>query len=368
MSRPPLNEVLVSAVLPVYNEIGVLAELFARVQEAIEATGAEHEIIFVNDGSTDGGGEVLDNLATSYPRVRVIHFTRNFGHQAAIQAGLAQAAGDVVLLMDSDMQDAPEALGRFLLQWQAGYDVVYAVRSSREERWWKRILFAGFHRTLSFIANTPIPVDAGNFSLMDARVVRQVIELGERDRYLPGLRSWVGFRQKGIEVRRGARYDGNPRVSLRGLFRLAKTAVFSFSTFPLAVFSLIGYSALVLFVVLSSFSLFCRLFTDLAIPGWTSNVLIGSFFGAVNALGISILGEYVVRIYDQVRQRPMYLIDRQVNAAGGPQERPGSVDVSDHYEQVLEDAEELVEVAELSDRGAAEPTRRSDRRMPGSRG
>src|SRR5262249_14190624 len=150
--------------------------------------------------------------------------------------------------------------------------------------------------------------------------------------------------QKGVEVRRGARYDGNPRVSLRGLFRLAKTAVFSFSTFPLAVFSLIGYGALVVFVALSCFTLFCRLFTDLAIPGWTSQLLVGSFFGAVNALGISILGEYVVRIYDQVRERPLYLVARRVNA---PARDDASVerrehDEADSYEQVLEDTEELV--------------------------
>jgi dolichol-phosphate mannosyltransferase len=368
MSRPPLNQILVSAVLPVYNEIGVLAELFARVREAIDATGASQEIIFVDDGSTDGGSEVLDNLAASYPQVRVIHFSRNFGHQAAIQAGLTEAHGDVVLLMDSDMQDAPEALGRFLLQWQAGYDVVYAVRSNRQEQWWKRLLFAGFHRMLSLIANTPIPMDAGNFSLMDARVVRRVVELCERDRYLPGLRSWVGFRQKGVEVRRGARYDGNPRVSLRGLFRLAKTAVFSFSTFPLAVFSLIGYGALAVFVALSCFSLFCRLLTDLAIPGWTSQLLVGSFFGAVNALGISILGEYVVRIYDQVRGRPMYLVDRQVNVPR-PDElaiEPGAIVEGDHYEQVLEDAEELVGATEATGRSATSAARRSDRRMSGS--
>jgi dolichol-phosphate mannosyltransferase len=349
MSRPPLHQVLVSAVLPVYNEVAVLAELFGRVQTAIDESGARQEIIFVNDGSTDGGGEVLDNLAASYPQVQVVHLSRNFGHQAAIHAGLAHATGDVVLLMDSDMQDAPEALGRFLLQWQAGYDVVYAVRSSRQEAWWKRMLFAGFHRALSRVSNTPIPVDAGNFSLMDARVVQQILELGERDRYLPGLRSWVGFRQKGIEVRRAARYDGNPRVSLLGLFRLAKTAVFSFSTFPLAVFSVIGYLALAVFVGLSGFALFCRLFTELAVPGWTSHVLIGSFFGAVNALGISILGEYVVRIYDQVRQRPMYLVDRNVSHATAEcVSAPRSTvdDYGSRYERLLDETDELLESAE----------------------
>jgi dolichol-phosphate mannosyltransferase len=348
MLRKALEDVLISAVLPVYNEVGGLQELFRRVRDAIKDSGARQEIIFVDDGSTDGSAELLDNLAADHPQIRVLHFSRNFGHQAAVQAGLTHATGDVVLLMDSDMQDAPEALARFLLQWEAGYDVVYAVRKDRPERLWKRILFGTFHRALSAIANTHIPAGGGIFSLIDARVVDEIVRLGERDRYLPGLRSWVGFRQIGIEVRRQARYDGNPRVSLWGLWRLAKTAVFSFSTFPLFIFSLIGYSALTVFVGLSAFSLFCRLFTGLAIPGWTSNVLVASFFGAVNALGISMLGEYVARIYDQVRQRPLYLIDRAVNMSPEIADNAElTTDVKDAaYEQLLNASNDLVQLVE----------------------
>ena len=315
MKRPPLDQSLISVVLPVYNEAHVLAELLQRVERALQKTGVRQEIIFVDDGSTDASPRVLDQLAERNAQVRVIHFSRNFGHQAAVQAGLAHARGDAVVLMDSDLQDEPEAIARFLAEWQAGCDVVYAIRSERQEQWWKRSLFAAFHRTLSAIASVRIPPDAGNFGLIDARLVRQIVALGERDRYLPGLRSWVGFQQKGVPVRRNPRYDNKPRVSLWGLWRLAKTAIFSFSSFPLTTFYLIGYSSLALFAALSGFSLFCRLFTSLAVPGWTYQVLIASFFGAVNSLGISMLGEYVMRIYDQVRGRPMYLVDRTVNAA-----------------------------------------------------
>jgi len=345
--RPPLNEITVSVVLPVFNEVAVLRQLLARVTSAVAATGAEQEIIFVNDGSSDGSAELLDRLASAHRHVRVVHLSRNFGHQAAVQAGLAHARGDVVLLMDSDLQDEPEAVTRFLEEWRAGSEVVYAIRAERQERLWKRVLFSGFHKLLASISSTRMPADAGNFSLIDARVVREIVQLTERDRYLPGLRSWVGFKQTGVVVRRGARYDGRPRVSLRGLWRLAKTAIFSFSSFPLTLFYLIGYSSLVVFGALCCFSIGCKLLTDLAVPGWTSNVLIASFFGAVNALGISMLGEYAIRIYDQVRGRPMYLVARTMNVAKEPSVQwsrsdAGLADSADAaYDQLLGDAEQL---------------------------
>jgi dolichol-phosphate mannosyltransferase len=257
--------------------------------------------------------------------------------------------------MDSDLQDAPAAIGRFLERWREGYDIVYAVRTKRKERFWKRVSFRLFHRLMAAVATTPIPAEAGNFSLIDTRAVRQIVTLAERDRYLPGLRSWVGFRQIGIEVERNARYDAHPRVSFRGLMRLAKTAIFSFSSLPLTMFYLIALAAMFVFLAIGGFSLYCRIFTNLAIPGWTSYVLIASFFGALNALGISMLGEYVVRIYDQVRARPFYLIERTVNIAPNARrhtdscdpvetESPvtGSVARTDQYVRLLADTEELL--------------------------
>jgi len=313
--RPAPEEMLISIVLPVFNEARVLPVLSARIAQAAGACEGDYEVIYVNDGSTDQSPRILDQLAATSPRVKVVHLSRNFGHQAAVQAGLAHARGNAVVLMDSDMQDAPEAIPRFVSTWQAGYDVVYAVRTQRKENVVKRLLFAAFHRLLSRVAAVPIPADAGIFGLVDRRVARQILCLAENDRYFPGLRSWVGFRQKGIVVERQARYDEQPRVSLRGLFRLAKTAVFAFSSLPLTIFYLIGLAAGLIFVGLSAFALYCKFFTDQAIPGWTSHVLTGSFFGALNALGICILGEYVIRIYDQVRGRPLYLVKRTVNIA-----------------------------------------------------
>jgi dolichol-phosphate mannosyltransferase len=333
---------LVSVVLPVYNEAEVLPTLLSRVRAALMSCETRYEIIFVDDGSTDASPDVIDALAAQYTCVRAVHLTRNFGHQAAVQAGLEHAQGDAVVLMDSDLQDVPEALPLFVAQWRAGYDVVYALRTQRKEGLFKRALFAGFHRLMASIASVAIPADAGIFCLVDRRVVRHITAMGETDRYFPGLRSWVGFRQKGVEVERGSRYDQHPRVSLLGLCRLAKTAIFSFSTFPLRFFYLIGASAAAVFVGLSGYSLFCKLFTTLAIPGWTSHVLIGSFFGALNALGICILGEYVIRIYDQVRHRPLYLVDRTTNIAGNDwQDTDETEEFGDEYLDLLEQAESL---------------------------
>jgi dolichol-phosphate mannosyltransferase len=310
LPRRPLPVCLVSVVLPVYNEAAVLESLVGQLAGALGDCGCLYELVFVNDGSTDGSAEQLDALAAANPRIRVLHLSRNFGHQAALHAGLSHARGDAVIVMDSDLQDDPSAVRSFLDAWQAGYDVVYAVRSERKESLVKRGLFRGFYRVLNSIAHTRIPMDAGNFGLIDRRVAEEIAALVDRDRYFPGLRSWVGFRQIGLMVARGRRYDDCPRVSLRGLFRLAKTAIFSFSSVPLSIFYLIAGLSLTACMGVAAFALYHKLFTGLAIPGWASTTMIGSFFGALNALGIGILGEYAIRIYDQVRARPHYIVAR----------------------------------------------------------
>lgn len=305
---------LISVVLPQFNEVEVLQRLLTLVETALQSCAPRYEIIFVNDGSTDGSSELLDEMAAANPCVRVLHFSRNFGHQAAVQAGLAHAAGAAVVVMDSDLQDDPLAICEFVRQWRAGFDVVYAERTKRKESAPKRLLFYSFYRVLNAISDTPIPNDAGNFGLMDRQVVDAVLAMGDADRYFPGLRRWVGFRQIGVPVERLARHDECPRVSLRGLFRLAKSAVFSFSCFPLTMFYIIAAVSGLVCCGFVAFTLYHKFVTGLAIAGWTSGIITASFFGAMNALGISILGEYVVRIYDQVRARPDYVIRRTVGA------------------------------------------------------
>lgn len=311
--RSDTDSALISVVLPVFNEAAILEELTGQVREALEFTGQPFEIVYVNDGSRDGSADLLDELAAQDTRVVVLHLSRNFGHQAAVHAGLTHARGQAVIVMDSDLQDRPQAIPEFLEQWRAGCDVVYAERFKRKEAGWKRLLFYSFYRVLNLIAETKIPQDAGNFGLLDRRVVDTLLSLPESDRYFPGLRSWVGFRQAGIPVERAARYDDSARVSLAGLFRLAKTAIFSFSSFPLTVFSVIAVLSAAVCAGSAGYVLWHKLVTGLAIPGWASVIITASFFGTLNAMGISVLGEYVIRIYNAVRQRPIHLVDRVVN-------------------------------------------------------
>lgn len=305
------DQPLISVVIPAYNEGGAVEALCGSVCGAL----ANHrlEILVVNDGSTDDTAQVVDRVASTDPRIKAIHFSRNFGHQAAILAGLQHACGDAVIVMDADLQDDPNALPRFVAKWREGFAVVYALRVGRKEGIWKRALFYTFYRVLNALARPPMPNDAGNFGIVDRRVCQLLCESPERDRYYAGLRHWVGFRQVGIEVERRERYDGRPRVSWAGLFALAKSAIFSFSSVPLRVFYALAAASSAVLAGLAAFTLYHKIFTGFAIPGWTSTIMTACFFGAINALGIAILGEYVTRIYDQVRGRVPFVIDRTVN-------------------------------------------------------
>lgn len=319
MTTPPPNttracgpEFLLSIVAPVYNEAEGIEGFVREVREHAAALecGGRVELVLVNDGSNDGTAAILDQLAASDPgAIRVVHLARNFGHGAAVAAGLDHARGNAVILMDADFQDDPAAFAPLLERWKAGYDVVYVERASRQENPLARGVFWLFYRVFKWVAATQSPLDAGTFGLMDRRVVDQLGKLPERNRYLPGLRAWVGFRQTGVPIPRRARYDRHTRVGLRGLWTLGMNAIFSFSYVPLFVFRIAGVLSMLLSLVLIAIAIYLHLSRNNVGP-WPAILAATSFLGGINLFGIGLLGEYIARIYDEVKCRPVYVVDR----------------------------------------------------------
>ncbi len=299
---------LVSIVLPFFNEERNLPVLHDRLRQVIRTLPYQFELVFVNDGSRDGSRSCLLGQIQSHPDIRLIDLSRNFGHQSAVLAGLHHASGDCVIMMDTDLQDRPEAIPLLLDQWEKGAQVVYAVRKKRKEWLPKRLLFAVFYLMLARLSEVNIPRDAGLFSLLDRKVVDVLVQLPERNRYLPGLRAWAGFTQTGVEVERDERSDGPPRVSGMQLLKLALDAIFSFSRIPLRVATVLGACSALLAVAATAVVLYKKFISLEAIPGWTSTLLSILFLGAVQLISLGILGEYLGRIYEEVKRRPPYLV------------------------------------------------------------
>jgi polyisoprenyl-phosphate glycosyltransferase len=357
------NLARVSVVLPVLNEQAILPSLIAKISSQLSKSVSYWNIVLVNDGSTDASGQIMDDLAQRDSRIQVLHLARNFGHQAAVHAGICQADGDAVIVMDSDGQDAPETLCRMIDHWLEGDDVVYAVRFGRKESLPKRVLFAAFYRILSSMASVDIPRNAGNFGLMDRVIVDQIRLLGENDRYLPGLRSWVGYRQRALPVERLARHDDEPRVGFRGLISLAKTALFSFSRVPLHSFY---WLSSVLGVIAFGCVAFASIQTMLSHAGGRTALLFTAMFatmGAIQCLGVAILGEYVARIYDQVRDRPLFIVARRVNTDLDPTNSQSELNTSATH--LLQQIEQLRnELRSLQCEGLSMPTAAHSRVVP----
>lgn len=306
---------MISVVLPCYNEKDTLPEAHARFTFALDKMGEPWEILVVNDGSHDASSEILKSIHQKDPRWKVINFSRNYGHQAALSCGLAHAAGDAVVLMDLDLQDPPEVLPELIAEWRNGYQVVYAIRKKRKEHFIKRALYFFFYRLLKMVSNIDIPLDSGDFCVMDRQVVDVLNRLPERNRFLRGLRAWVGFRQKGVEYERQERFGGAPKFTYRKLMGLGLDGLFSFSKLPL---QLIGYAG----IVISSFSFLGAVFfimhrmldfkifgfSPKDVPGTATVVVSILFMGGVQLVCLSIMGEYLGRVFDEVKQRPNWVI------------------------------------------------------------
>ncbi len=305
----------ISVIVPCYNEEEVLPQLFDRLGSAAETWGLDYEIICVDDGSRDRTWELLQAQNHRDSRWRSLSFTRNFGHQMAVFAGLYHAHGDVVAVMDADLQDPPEFLAQCLAKLDEGFDIVYAVRGQRKESLFKRACYAGFYRLLKFIAEVDIPLDSGDFCLIKQRVVMVMREMPEQEVFVRGLRAWSGFRQIGISYERKARAAGETKYPLWKLVQLARDGVFAFSAFPLRLatylgFLVVGFSlaSAVLVVVwkLTNFRLMGHYPSE--VPGWASLVCVMLFLGGMQFLILGILGEFIRRIYNEAKRRPRWII------------------------------------------------------------
>jgi dolichol-phosphate mannosyltransferase len=302
---------LLSVIVPLYNEEEIVEKTFLTLEE--ELKGLNHQIIFVNDGSKDKTREILEKLLESTPHNQLVNFSRNFGHQAAFSAGLQHAKGDAVVIIDGDLQDPPSLIHDMISKWQEGYQVVYAQRNKRRgESLFKRFSAYCFYRVIHALTNIEIPPDTGDFRLMDRVVVDQLNSLPERSRFLRGLVCWVGFKKVGILYDRAERTAGISKYPLRKMIRLAIDGITGFSTTPLKISFLVGLLATIIALGVFIWSILEKvLFPETTVPGWASLMGAVVFFGGIQLISIGILGEYIGRIYDEVKQRPLYIEDKK---------------------------------------------------------
>lgn len=301
--------------IPVFNEEAVLPQLLERLRHVLDGVpGGPHELIFVDDGSADGTLRLLEAAAARDPRIRIIVFSRNFGHQAALGAAMDYATGDALIMMDADLQDEPEVIPQFLSHYAAGAQVVYARRVDRKEGPLLRLAYRVFYRALSAMSHVQLPVDSGDFALLDRRVLDAIKRLPEHQRYLRGLRAWVGFRQVGVDVERHRRAAGRPKYTTIGLLKLALDGLCAFSVVPLRTAALVGLLAIGLSMAFAGYAVYERVMHG-SPQGFTAILLVTTFLAGVQLLFLGVIGEYLGRIYEEVKGRPSYVVARVVEDA-----------------------------------------------------
>lgn len=298
-----------SIIAPIYNEIDNLSELYRRVKEVMDSAGERWELILVDDGSTDGSTEKIRELAEQDKTVRPVIFARNFGHQVAITAGWDYARGDAIVIIDADLQDPPEVILELAAKWKEGYEVVYAVRGEREgESWFKLWTASVFYRLIYRITDVKIPVDTGDFRLMDRKVVNVLKQMKERHRFPRGMSAWVGFKQIGVTYKRAARLAGVTKYPFRKMFKLAVNAITSFSYFPLQVATFFGFVSAGAAIFAIPVVAILRLAGSHFFEGQTTTLISVLFLGGVQLISLGVLGEYIGRLYDEAKGRPLYIV------------------------------------------------------------
>ena len=306
-----------SVAIPVHNEESVLPELLQRLRKVLDGlSGGPHEIVFVDDGSTDRTFALLGQAAREDSRIVAISLSRNFGHQAAISAALDHATGDAVVIMDGDLQDVPEVIPQFVEKFGEGFDVVYAQRVRRKEPLLLRICYFVFYRMMASLSDIRLPLDSGDFGLMSRRVVDQVRRMPEHHRYLRGMRSWVGFRQIGIPVERAERHSGKSKYSLMRLLKLAADGIFAFSIVPIRATALLGTIVMFLSLIYVCYAIYARLALHISPQGFTALIVAVTFFSGIVLFFLGVIGEYVGRIYEETKARPQYVVGQIVGKSG----------------------------------------------------
>lgn len=306
----------ISVVIPMYFEEEVAEECYKRVKNTLDTLeNYEEEIIFINDGSKDKTLDILEGIAQKDQNVKVISFSRNFGHQSAVTAGIKYVTGDAAVIIDADLQDPPELIPEMVKHWEEGYDVIYGKRKTREgESGFKLLTAKMFYKTLNALSDVEIPKDTGDFRLVDKKVIDVINSLPEHNKFLRGLFSWVGFNQKEVEYERKERLAGKTKYPLGKMVKLAGDGILSFSTKPLKLVGVLGgISVVVSFIILVYAILSFAFNWNNLVPGWTSIMVTMTFFFGMTLLSIWMLSEYIARIYDEVKGRPQYIIDKKIN-------------------------------------------------------
>ena len=306
----------ISIIIPMYCEEEVVEECYKRFTNMLEKLKKyEYEIIFINDGSKDRTLELLEEIAQKDKKIKIISFSRNFGHQAAVTAGLKEATGDAVVIIDADMQDPPELIPDMLKLWEGGNDVIYGKRKTRKgESAFKLLSAKMFYRTLNALSNVEIPNDTGDFRLVDRKVVDVINSMPEHNKFLRGLFSWVGFKQKAYEYERQERVAGKTKYPLKKMVKLASDGIIGFSTKPLKIVAGLGTIAIIISVLILIYAILSYAFKwNSLTPGWTSIMVTVTFFSGTILISLWMMGEYIARIYDESKNRPQYIIDKKIN-------------------------------------------------------
>ncbi|MGN4447064.1 glycosyltransferase family 2 protein [Bacillus cereus group sp. MYBK79-1] len=305
---------LISVVVPMYFEEEVAQECYNRLKSVMLQNNINYEFVFVNDGSTDRTMEILSEIAANDYRTKIVNFARNFGHQVAVTAGIAAAKGDAIVIIDADLQDPPEVIPELIAKWEEGYEVVYAKRKQRKgETWFKLLTAKYFYKFLNYMSDIDIPKDTGDFRIIDRKVADVFNQMTERNRFIRGMMSWVGFRQTYVEYERDERFAGETKYPLKKMIKFASDGIIAFSTKPLRIVMSIGLLSVLISIIVLLYTITVKIIGTGTQTGWASIMVAITFFSGIQLLGLGIVGQYIARIYDESKNRPIYIVKETIN-------------------------------------------------------